>query len=126
MCSSMKSIEKVLKNIKVGNNLTITKDNGNMIGIETRYDGSVFKDNYMVDLSYFIKKYPNLVKTINEKTIYYLFYNSKTDLFENVLIDKENSELINESNDPNIDECISKLDNEYKVVNNLVKIKKVS
>ena len=86
----MRKVEEVLTKIQKGSTLAIARDKrGNLFGIETTYDGNIEKENYLVDVTKFVKAFPNISKQIHDGIIYHLSYNSQNKEYENILLDRE-------------------------------------
>ena len=126
----MRKVEEVLNEIQNGKTLAIARDRkGKLFGVETKYDGNIEKENYMVDVTKFSKVFPHISKQIDDDKIYHLSYNEKKKEYENTLIDHEKN-ILDHFTDSDIYGSILLLENKY--TNMLVrifnkrKIKKIS
>ena len=126
----MKKVEDVLTNIQDGSTLAISRDKkGNLFGVETKYDGKIEKENYLVDVTKFSKAFPNISKQIDDDKIYHLSYDESEQEYENIIIDHQ-KHILDKFKDNDMYESILLLENKYTNIFirifNKRKIKKIS
>ena len=88
----MKKLKDAVGYLTCGFVMTMKKNNSDYIGYILKYDGSIFKDVFIIEIEKFLTQFPNIEKQLDKGFSYHAVYDFETKKYQRSIISSDKKE----------------------------------